>query len=204
MALLFLDSETSGLIKRDLPLESPEQPWLVSIAAQLCDNEGRELAGFRTRIRANGRTIPEAAKAVHGISSRDAGKGGVAEKSALRLLCGHESFVSQARYVVGHGVSFDKDVITGSILRNGWDAGVWTRPGVTFVDTMIAAAPFCKLPSEHESAGYKWPSLDQACEILLNEPPRVGPHDAWTDLARCKLLFFWLRQHGGFEMESAA
>jgi hypothetical protein len=198
--LLFLDTETSGLIKRNFPLESPEQPWIVSIACQLCSSDGTELAALRTTIRAHGRAIGEAAKAVHGISSRDAGKGGIAEKSALRLLCGHESLASQSRYVIGHGLDFDRDVISGSLLRNGWDPAVWLRPGLTFIDTMISVAPFCKLPSDHDSGSYKWPSLDQACEFLLGEPPREGRHDAWDDLNRCKRLYFWLRERGAFEV----
>lgn len=202
--LLFVDCETSGLLKKNLPLEDPNQPWVVSLAAQLCDGTGNELAAIRTGIRANGRAIASDASAVHGISSRKAAYTGVAEKSALRLLCGKESFVSQARYVVGHGMQFDKAVITSLILRNGWDASVWTRPGVEFCCTMLAAAPFCKLASEHESGSYRWPSLDDACRILLGEEPRAGAHDAWDDLRRCRSLFFWLRGRGAFDLEAAA
>lgn len=202
--LLFVDVETSGLIKRGLPLESPEQPWIVSIAAQLVDAAGNELASLNTRIRAAGRSIAEDAKAVHGISAREAGRGGVAEKSALRLLCGSQSLASQARFVIGHGLQFDKDVITGSLMRNGWDASVWLRPGLTFIDTMLAAAPFCKLPSDHENGGYRWPSLDDACRILLGQEPRAGHHTAMDDLRRTRDLFFWLRERGAFEMDKAA
>lgn len=201
---LFLKIESSGLLKKNLPLEDANQPWVVSLAAQLCDASGNELAAIRTGIRANGRAIASDASAVHGISSRKASYSGVAEKSALRLLCGKESFVSQARYVVGHGMQFDKDVITSLILRNGWDASVWTRQGVEFCCTMLAAAPFCKLASEHESGSYRWPSLDDACRILLDEEPRAGVHDAWDDLRRCRSLFFWLRERGAFDLEAAA
>lgn len=201
---LFIDTETSGLLKKSLPLEDPSQPWVVSLAAQLCDAVGNELAAIRTGIRANGRAIASDASAIHGVSSRRASYSGVAEKSALRLLCGRESLVSQARYVVGHGMQFDKDVITGLILRNGWDASVWTRPGVEFQCTMLAAAPFCKLRGEHESGSYRWPSLDDACQALLGKEPRSGHHDAWQDLLRCKELFFWLRDRGAFELEAAA
>lgn len=201
---LLIDTETSGLLKRGVPLELPEQPWIVSIAAQLIDSEGNELASLNTRIRAAGRSIADDAKAVHGISSREAGRGGVAEKSALRLLCGSQSLCSQARFVIGHGLQFDKDVITGSLMRNGWEAAVWLRPGLQFCCTMLAAAPFCKLPSEHDSGGYRWPSLDDACRILLGQEPRAGHHTAMDDLGRCRELFFWLRSHGAFEMESAA
>ena len=44
----------------------------------------------------------------------------------------------------------------------------------------------------------------EACEILLREPPRTGPHNAWEDIQRAKLLFFWLRSHDAFETTEAA
>lgn len=201
--LLFIDCETSGLIKRNLPLDSAEQPWCCQIAAELCDEVGNQLACLNTRIRANGRTIDEGARNVHGVSSALAGRTGVSELSALGVLCGRESLASQARYAIGHGIEFDRDVVTSVLARHGRDATTWTRPGLEFIDTMKAAAPFCKLPSDHDSGGYKWPSLDEACQILLGESPRVGHHDAWSDITRCKHLFFWLRLRGAFEMEAA-
>lgn len=204
MSLLFVDTETSGLIKRGVPLDSPEQPWIVSIAAELCDDAGRQLACINTRIRANGRTIADGARNVHGISSAVAGRTGVSELAALGVLCGRESFSSQARYVIGHGLSFDRDVVTSVLAQHGRDATTWTRPGLQFVDTMLAAAPYCGIPSGRDDGTYKWPSLDEACEILLREPPRTGPHNAWEDIQRAKLLFFWLRSHDAFETTEAA
>jgi DNA polymerase III epsilon subunit-like protein len=204
MSLLFVDTETSGLLNRNLPMDSDQQPWVVSLAAELCDDKGRQIACINTGIRANGRKITDGAKAVHGVSSALAGRTGVSELAALGVLCGLQSFASQAAVVVGHGVSFDRDVITSVLARNKRDATTWVRPGLTFVDTMLAATPFCKIPSDHESGGFKWPSLDEACELLLNEPPRTGPHNAWDDIQRCKLLFFWLRSSGALEIGEAA
>ncbi len=204
MTLLFVDTETSGLFKKNLPMDSDQQPWVVSLAAELCDDSGRQIASINTGIRANGRKITEGARLVHGVSSQLAGRTGVSELAALGVLCGRESLASQARYAIGHGISFDRDVITSVLARNGRDAITWVRPGLMFVDTMTTAAPFCKLPSDHESGGYKWPSLDDACEILLNEPRRAGHHSAWDDIQRCKALFFWLRDRGALEMGAAA
>lgn len=201
---LFIDCETSGLLKKNLPLDDPSQPWVVSLAAQLCDNSGNELAAIRTGIRAGDRKVSDGAKKVHGISSQLASRTGVSELAALGVLCGRESLASQARYVVGHGLDFDRDVINSVLARNGRDAKTWTRPGLQFVDTMTAATPFCKLTSEHESGSYRWPSLDDACRILLGEEPRAGVHDAWDDLRRCRSLFFWLRERGAFDLEAAA
>lgn len=204
MTHLFVDIESSGLLKKNLPLDSAEQPWVVSLAAELCDDTGRQLACINTGIRANGRKITEGARLVHGVSSQLAGRTGISELAALGVLCGRESLASQARFVIGHGLGFDRDVITSVLARNGRDATIWMRPGLQFVDTMTAATPFCKIASEHESGGYKWASLDEACEILLEEPPRTGRHSAWDDVQRCKALYFWLRDRGVFELEGAA
>jgi hypothetical protein len=127
--LLFVDTETSGLFKKNLPLDSDQQPWVVSLAAELCDDVGRQIASINTGIRANGRKITEDARAVHGVSSALAGRTGVSELAALGVLCGRESLASQARYVIGHGVSFDRDVITSVLARNKRDATTWVRPG---------------------------------------------------------------------------
>lgn len=203
MSILFLDLETSGLIKKGLPLDSPEQPWCVSLAAELSDSEGNPLALLSTGIRANGRKIADDARKVHGISSAISGRTGVSELAALGVLCGRESLASQALYAVGHGISFDRDVVISLLARHGRDATSWTRPGLQFVDTMTAAAPFCRLPSDHESGGFKWPTLDECCAILLGEPERTGHHNALDDLQRTKRVFFWLRAHNAFEMEAA-
>lgn len=204
MTLLFLDTESSGLMKRNLPMDSAEQPWIVSLAAELCTDSGAQIACINTGIRANGRKITDGAQRVHGISSAMAGRIGVSELAALGVLCGRESLASQARYVVGHGVSFDRDIITSVLARHGRDAQSWIRPGLCFIDTMLTATPFCKLPSDRDDGAYKWPTLDEACAALLDEAPRTGAHDAMDDLQRCKRLFFHLRARGAFDTAEAA
>lgn len=199
---LFLKTHASSTLQKGLPLDAPDQPWIVFLAAQLTDADGNELASINTGIRSEGRAISEAATAIHGITSRRAACTGVKEKAALSVLCGRESLCSQARYIIGHGLQ--KDIIAGLILRNGWDTSVWTRAGVEFVDTTIAAAPFCKLAGDHESGGYRWPNLNEACQILLGEDPRASIPSAFDDLERTRSLFFWLRTRGAFDLEEAA
>lgn len=198
--LMFLDLESSGLIKRDLPLGAPEQPWIVGIACELTDLNGTHIASIDTAIRANGRSISDGARRVHGVTSAHASRSGISEIAALGVLCGKESFASQAKQIIGHNAAFDCQVIESVLLQNGREASALKRPGLTIVDTMLAATPFCKIPSEHESGGYKFASLDEACQILLCEPPRQGHHTAWEDLQRAKRLYFLLRERGAFEV----
>lgn len=200
--LLFLDCETSGLLRRELPLEDPAQPWCVSIAAELCDGDGNALDFFSTRVRSEGRKVRDAASAIHGVTSRQADKAGVNEIVALGMLSG---FAAQALYAVGHGVEFDRKVIEGVLLRKGKDPRLLTRPGLEWRDSMLAATPFCKIVPNppRDDGGHKWASLDEASEILLGEPRREGPHTGWDDIQRTKRLYFWLLAHNAFEALAA-
>ncbi|WP_024278593.1 hypothetical protein [Xanthobacter sp. 126] len=195
-ALLFVDAETSDLLKRDRPLDDPSQPWAVSIAAQLVI-DGADSDHFQVHVKAEGRQVRAGAEAVHGISTRSAAKRGVSEVVALGMLCG---FAAQAEMVVGHGIDFDRQVIEGCLLRRGKETRLWTRPGLEFVDTMKAATPFCRIKADREDGSFKWPSLDEAYSILLGEAPRAGEHGAWDDLQRCRRLHAWLADRGAFEV----
>lgn len=189
--ILIVDAETSDLPKRDLPADDPAQPWIVSVAAMLCSPEGEPQDFFHTRIRSDGRKIKDAAAAVHGISSRAAGRNGVSETAALGMLIG---FAAQATAIVGHGIDFDRGMVECALVRLGKDTRIWVRAGLEFICTMKAAAPLCRIPSTHDSGGFRWPSLDAACEIILQEKRREGHHTAWDDCNRTKRLFLALRE----------
>lgn len=194
-ATLFVDVETSDLLKKHLPLDDDAQPWCVRVSAQL-DVSGQPPQFFNLAVKADGRKIREGAERVHGVSSRSAAKHGMNEVVVLGALC---NLAAQAECVVGHGIQFDRDVITGVLMRRGKDARLWTRAGLAFQDTMILATPFCRLPSVMDDGGFKWPSLDEACSLLLSEAPREGHHDAWDDLQRTRRLWAWLVDRNAVE-----
>ncbi len=193
---MFIDTETSDLLKRDTPLSDPSQPWCVSIAADLCDNDGTSRDFLFTRIRSDGRMVKDGAKAVHGMSSTQASRDGVSEAAALGVLIG---FAAQASKVVGHGIDFDRQVIEGLLLRRDKDTRIWVRPGLQFIDTMIAATPVCRLSSGRSDGQFKWPSLDEACVEILHEQPREGHHSAWDDCQRVRRRYFALLKMGVLE-----
>lgn len=196
--ILVIDSETSGLWKRDLPPDHPGQPWIVTLGAKLRAPNGDLLGHFSTRIKAEGRKIETGAEAVHGISSVQAGRTGVPEVVALGMLC---HFAAQAKYLVGYGIeSFDRRIVVSLLMRMGKDTKMFERPSLEFVDVMFAAMQACRLPSDHEAGGYRWPSLDEAGEIILGEKPREGRHDVWDDVERCDRLFTHLVGTGHIEV----
>lgn len=237
--ILFVDTETSGLINRALPMDAPEQPWPHQVAAELTDDSGQPLSPpqhISFSVRAQGRKIHTEAEKVTGVTSTAAAKQGVPEWLVMATLC---TFAAQATYVVGHNIQrFDNPIITRSLrgiegiadsayawlatagqTRNNKRLGeimkafvedarlcekMWIRPGLTFIDTMIAATPICKLEQAGDFAGtYKYPSLDECCSILLKEEPRQGIHTAWDDMQRAKRVYLALRDMGAIEAEAA-
>lgn len=197
--ILLVDVETSDLLQPDLELSDQAQPWVVQMAAELIGIDGESLAFMKTGIRAEGRKIRPGAEAVHGITSRQAAKTGMSEVTALGFLI---QLANQARYVVGYGLKFDRDVIASVLLRAGKSARMWLREGLEFVDLIVPAAAVCKLPTEHHSLTHRWAQLHTACEIILGEPAEAEgeQHDSWTDCQRAKRLFIEIRKRGFLEI----
>lgn len=195
--LLFVDVEGSGLPIKGLPYEDPANPWPVQAAADLCDYDGRSVAHFDFRIKADGRKIDAGATAVHGITSREADKTGVPEVIALGALVG---LVADAEKVIGFGIGYDRSVLVGALVRLGRDPRKLLRPGLEFADLIPAAAAACKIPSEHNSNTFRWPSLGKAAEILLPDYEIDDAlHDAWGDCQLAKLVYFELKRRNLIE-----
>jgi DNA polymerase III epsilon subunit-like protein len=194
--ILFCDVESSDLLRGDLPLGDPAQPWCVSIGAELATNDGESVDFFSTRIRSDGRMIRSCATEVHGITSRQAARQGVSELAALGMLMG---FAAQAKIVVGHGIDFDRKVIESQLLRLGKDARMWVRPGLQFVCTMLAAVAICRIPGTGSDGQFKWPKLDETL-AALGLPPRPSPHTAWSDLQSTKAAYFALKARNLLEV----
>lgn len=194
---LFMDSETSGFLKRELALGDPGQAWPVSLAAELTDKNGESEDFFSCRIRADGRKIEAAAEGVHGISSRMAGNRGVSSITALGMLVG---FAGQANYLIGHSIDFDRKIIESELIRLKKSPDIFIRPSLEMICTMKSSIPVCAIPSQHEQGGYKWPSLDECAEKLLGAQKREGLHGAWRDMQLAKSIFFHLLERNLVEV----
>ncbi len=195
--ILFLSLATSGLIDRKQPLDSPSQPFILSITAELCNAELEPLDHAHLRVRApEGRKVSIGATNVNGITNRQAAVNGINEIAALSVLCG---LASQSLQVVGHGIEFDRDVAVGRLMALGKSPRQLTRAGLEWVDTMKTAAHFCKIESGNEDGNYKWPSLNEACQHILGYEPE-GNRSAWDNLQRAKMIYTALHKQGAFEV----
>jgi DNA polymerase-3 subunit epsilon len=188
MSFLFFDIETSDLLRRDIPLGDQNQPWIVSIAAELVDSDGNHIAGMDTKIRSDGRRIRAGAEEVHGISNRAAARSGRNEIVALGFLIG---LATEADYAVAYTGEFSRDCVSSVLMRRGKSVEIWCRPGLQFIDCKQAAAPFCKIPAPGDKGGYARPPLAIAVKNILDEdiPERPEPRQK---IQYTKRIFFKL------------
>lgn len=213
--ILILDVETSGLYRKDLSIDDPAQPWIMEAGAALCTESGTMTNFFKFIVKADGRKAKEKAVEVHGITDRATALVGIPEARLLGVLTDFlkTAPLDVALKVVTFG-DFDMKVIASVLARfavsqnkpsNTYDRLWLARPLTEFVDLQKPYCQLaCKLPSEFDGEDYKWPSLDEACEIMLGQPPREGFHDAFEDMLRLKALYFECAKRGYFSQGVAA
>jgi hypothetical protein len=203
--MLFLSTQSSGLIRDELPLSDAAQPWPMQISAMLCNESGAVSNLFSHVVKAEGRTAKENAVKVHGISAWATTQIGVPEPRVLGLLGDLLKTVPMTAMKVISVSDFDRRIISSAFAkfgesqnRPGAYARLWEhRVGTEFIDIQKPwAAQICKLPSTIEGGDYRWPSLDEAAHAILGRPPREGFHDAFGDMLLLKELFFSLRSRG--------
>lgn len=189
--ILFIDTETTGMLNFKAPADHPSQPHLVQFAAILTLDQ--DITGEFSGIVALplGVEIPPEATAVHGITTERVRGGSVSRKAALDLL---DDLAMSATRIVAHNADFDCGVIACLYQREG-------RVGCPFAGsklvglyadrycTMKASTDLCKLPGPY---GYKWPKLIELHQHLFNEGFDKA-HDALADVRACMRCYFKLQ-----------
>lgn len=189
--LLFIDTETTGLVNFRLPVDHPSQPHIVQLAAMLCedDADATPVEVFQAIIKPDGWEIQAEAEAIHGISLDYAYKFGERLEHVL------ENLYSMVRTVddnfgrlVGHNVSFDIRMIIRDATTVGDFDGRFINNLRPFC-TMRAMTGICRLPSRVRGQ-YKWPKLEEAhLHIFGQKPPETDAHTALGDTRACRDIF---------------
>ncbi len=189
---IIFDTETTGLPKNwNAPItDSDNWPRLVQLAWQVHAVDGSLIEVKNYIIRPDGFEIPYAVTKVHGISQQRAMQHGWELKKVLEIFYGS---LLKAKYVVGHNISFDNNVVGAEMHRTGTDYKLLT--GKPTIDTMVESTEFCALPGGRGNQIYKYPKLTELHERLFG----VGfdaAHNAAADVeatARCFLELMRLR-----------
>lgn len=185
--ILFFDTETTGFPHKSKPVDHPDQPHLVQLAAMLTEDDGKPASQFSFIIDpgvAHGVRIPSGAAAVHGIDEEKCWRQGIPTRYALRSF---NELYQRADLIVGHNVDFDCEIVSIGVQRERlpFDAGY-----------MNGLPRFCTMKTARESMGVpKMPSVSTAYKHFTGLDLE-GAHDAMNDLLACKAVFFKLRELG--------
>lgn len=188
--ILFFDTETTGLFQDRLPVDHPDQPCIVQLAAELCGDDGDTMASFNFIVDP-GIDIPTGASNIHGITTEKAVAFGVSAEAALNAFA---HLYSRADTVVAHNIKFDRGVMETAIARHYGRVRPLTKQ---LFCTMEAATPIVNLPPTERmrAAGItkpKPPRLEECIRHFFGED-LDGAHDAMIDVAACRRVFFHLK-----------
>lgn len=199
MSVLFYDTETTGVPEKYLPIEDERQPHIVQIAGFLSADDGKEMSCLNLMTRPAGWVIPDAAAAVHGITTETALKFGMSEKWAVIALI---SMGLQADMICGHNVAFDDEMLEIAVKRFGIPDDVWLKfKGKPRYCTADHSTDLVNIPPTQRmiETGYgnkpKRPKLIEAYKHFFGEE-FDGAHDAMVDVRACARVFFHLQQIG--------
>ena len=180
---LIFDTETTGLPKKwKAPISDVDNwPRMVQLAWQCHDIEGNFLFAKNHVITPDGYTIPEDVVAVHGISTEIAHEKGIPLKDALLDFM---EDVRKAKYIIGHNVSFDINIVGCELLRCEMDEQELVK--APSLDTMTGSKEFCDLKRKGQ---LKNPTLTEL-HMKLFGVPFAEAHNAAADVeatSRCFL-----------------
>ncbi len=184
---LIFDTETTGLPKRwNAPLSDGENwPRCIQIAWQIHDVKGEIIDHKDFLIKPDGFSIPFDSEQVHGISTALAENQGVPIAEVLDKFL---SAINQVEFVVGHNVSFDRNIMGAEYLRSGMDDVLQAK---AMIDTCTEeTATLCKLPGGPRGK-FKLPTLGELYYFLFGENFEEV-HNATADVEATSRAFFEL------------
>jgi len=184
---LIFDTETTGLPKRwDLPLtESENWPRCIQIAWQIHDSNGAIISHKDYLIKPDNFTIPFDSEKIHGISTALASKEGF---PLSKVLSEFKRALEKIKYIVGHNVSFDRNIMGAEFLRAGLEDPLEIK---AIIDTCTEeTAKLCQLPGGR-GGKFKLPTLSELYHFLFQQSFEEA-HNATADVEATSRAFLEL------------
>lgn len=182
---LIFDTETTGLPRNyNAPLTDFDNwPRMVQIAWQLHDAQGNLINSNSIIIKPEGYTIPFNSVQIHGITNERANEEGQDLKTVLNEFT---EIVKQTKYLCGHNIEFDINIIGSELLRCGFEN---LLSGMSFIDTKNdETTNFCAIPGGR-GGKFKWPTLTELYSKLFNDTFEEAHNAAFDVLATGKVFF---------------
>jgi DNA polymerase-3 subunit epsilon len=192
--LLFIDTETNGMINRKLPTDHPSQPRLVQLGAFLDAGDGTHIRSLDYIILPEGWTIPHDVAEIHGITTAKAHHVG---KPIDFILPAFVEMIETAfdadpdSLVIAHNFSFDVMIMLNELSRTMIPVAVMNtlRPFCT----MEALTPIMQMPGRYGK--FKWPKLMEAYQFCFGRD-FDNAHSAMADVLACREIYFHGRTTG--------
>ena len=186
--ILFFDTETNGLWRRDLKVDHEDQPHMVSMAAQLCDMKEKVVGQMAFRMKPSDINfiIPKDVEEIHGISTKEAERTGIPTRIALELF---KELLEKTDILVAHNTAFDLQIIERAFNEFGIK---YKLPKLIYC-TMMMAKNEMKLQGKLDD--YKFPKLEEMYKHFLGGGYHNW-HDALTDIIICRILYFHMKAKG--------
>ncbi len=187
---LVFDTETTGLPKKwKAPLNDFDNwPRMVQLAWQCHDLQGNLLFAKNHVIFPEGYTIPDEVVNVHGITTEIAREQGIPLREALEDFIAD---VKQSKFVIGHNIEFDINIVGCELLRCEMEEIMTSAPQLC---TKIESTEFCAIVNKR--GGLKWPTLTEL-HLKLFGVPFQEAHNAAADVEATTRCFLELIRVGG-------
>ena len=199
--ILFIDTETTGLVQFPLPHDHPSQPDLVQLGMVLCDDDGAERAAVELIVKPDGYTIPRSASDVHGITTETALRCGVSRQVAVAMFANLRKIADS---VAAHNLPFDERVLATALHRAGKTTPL--EGPIKRICTLELCEPVLKLPATERmrAAGranqYKKPNLGECVRYFFGED-LPNTHTALADARACARIYFQVVLKGGARID---
>ena len=191
---LIFDTETTGLPKKwNVPISDSENwPRCVQLAWQLHDNNGKLISSQSSIIKPDGFDIPFESEKVHGISTVLANKIGENLNDVLEIF---NSDLSKSKYIVGHNLKFDTNIVGAEFFRLKIDNSLNEK---NILDTCTEkTANLCKIQGGRGK--FKFPTLIELYKYLFNDDFQQA-HNASADVEATSRAFFELIRINNFNV----
>jgi DNA polymerase-3 subunit alpha len=192
---IIFDTETTGLPRDwNAPVtDTSNWPRVVQIAWQIHDEMGNLVENKDFLVRPDGFDIPYDSEKVHGISTELATKFGEPLEFVMQEF---QQALSKAKFVVGHNVGFDINVVSCEFVRL---ESTCPLDGMPILDTCTElTAELCKLPGGR-GGRFKLPTLTELYSFLFQESFDEA-HNATADVEATTRCFLELIRQEQFPL----
>lgn len=182
---LIFDTETTGLPKDwNAPItDSDNWPRCVQLAWQVHDEMGQLVEVKNYIIKPEGYDIPFNASKIHGITTERAQMQGMSLEFVLNEF---NTALKKSKFVVGHNVGFDVNIMGAEFYRKSIDSPLGEMKSLDSCTEVTAE--LCQIPGGR-GGKFKLPKLEELHHFLFHEGFNEA-HNASADVeatARCFL-----------------